>query len=258
MKRALLLLTTLLGVSWSAAVIAAPEWTARRLTLPRHDWSFDLGLGVGHAGPPDLTGAGMNFELGVSVIRHLELGFRTGARFGRDAQFTAADQYGRLFDRQTFDTGVDAFANPEARVRGELLDTRVFELALEGRAVLPFERGTYFGMQFGVPMALHAGSRVRLDFGPYVPVVFGHPATTAVSVPLDVWIQATRRLWLGPMTGFRVHDPNSTTDVSLGFGLGYSFTSYFDLKTMFLFPRINRRQGARDFGAGVGFQVRIE
>jgi hypothetical protein len=258
MKRALGVLLALSALGASTRALAAPPWVDRGLTLPRHDWSFDLGLGIGHTGPPDLTGAGLNFDFAVGIVRHLELGFRSGARFGADGEATRADQYGRLFDRQTFGTGGDALANPEARVRGELIGGDVFELALEGRVVLPFERGTHFATEFGVPMALHLGRAARLDFGPYVPVVFGNPAQADVSVPFDLWIQATHALWLGPMTGFYIHGRNGGTDVSLGFGLGYSFTSYFDLKTMLLFPAINRAEGARTFGAGVGFEVRIE
>jgi hypothetical protein len=62
------------------------------------------------------------------------------------------------------------------------------------------------------------------------------------------------------MTGVRVihQGPLDRTDVSLGFGLGYSLARAVDLKTMALFPAINHTQGARNFGAGVGIQVRIE
>lgn len=258
MKRALGAVLALSVMSTATTALAAPPWVDRGLTLPRHDWSFDLGLGLGHVGPPGITGAGLNFDVAVAVVRHLELGFRSGARFGADGEVTRADQYGRLFDRQTFGTGADPLANPEARVRGELIAGDAFELALEGRLVLPIERGTYLATEFGVPMALHFGGAARLDFGAYVPVVFSSPAQTGVSFPVDLWIQATHALWLGPMTGFYIHDPRGTTDVSLGFGLGYSITSYFDLKTMLLFPRINHAGGARTFGAGVGFEVRIE
>jgi hypothetical protein len=126
--------------------------------------------------------------------------------------------------------------------------------------VLPFADGTVAGVMFGVPMAFHLGSRVRLDLGAYVPVVFfQQDAVAAVRVPFDVWIQATPRLWLGPMTGVafdRVGDTNGSTSVSLGFGLGYEITRFLDFKTMFLFPTINN--DSRIFGAGAGLQVRVE
>lgn len=243
----------------SGHVFAAPAWVDRTITLPKHDWAFDAGLGIGHRGAPNVTGLGMNLEMGVGVTQHLELGLRTGLRFGNDGRATHADEYGRLFDRQTFGTWVDSVANPEFRIRGGLVEGEVAELALEGRVTLPFEDNSRVTAMFGMPLRFHLGS-VRLDTGPYVPVTFVDPTAFALSAPLDVWIQTTRKLWMGPMTGLRFHHQGDfeRTDISLGFGLGYSITHYFDLKTMALFPGVNHTEGARNFGVGVGIQVRIE
>jgi hypothetical protein len=262
---ALVAITPLTATSARSAH-AAPPWVDRNLTLPASDWAFDFGLGLAHVppppvGPPDEITMGANAEMAVGVTSRLELGFRTALRFG-DApdRGVEADKYGRLFDRQTFDTGAEVLANPEFRVRGALVRESVFELALEGRLVLPFEAGTAAGVLFGVPMAFHLGSIVRLDMGVYMPVIFSTPdAEVDLRLPIDVWIQATDRLWLGPMTGLefdRINRPNGTTNLSLGFGLGYQFTHALDLKTMFLFPAINQESG--DFGIGVGIQVRID
>jgi hypothetical protein len=239
---------------------AAPAWIDRAITLPRHDWAFDFGLGVGHSRAGDTTGLGMNIEGAVGVTQHLEIGLRTGVRFGNDGRATHADEYGRLFDRQTFGTNWDTMANPEFRLRGGVVEGEVAEVALEGRVVLPFEDGSRVGMMFGIPLAFHFGGPVRLDTGVYLPVVFHDPVLYAVSVPVDVWIQATRQLWLGPMTGVHFYHQggNEHTDVALGFGLGYSISRALDLKTMFLMPGINQTEGARNFGLGVGLQVRIE
>jgi hypothetical protein len=261
--------TLLACLACSAAVLlfrregqAAPPWVDRALTLPAGDWAFDFGLGVGHIpNPGDDTGVGVNAEMAVGITRRVELGLRTGVRFGDDIDRAInADTYGRLFDRQTFDGGGEVLANPELRVRGALVREPVVELALEGRLVVPFADGTAAGLMFGVPMAFHLGSSVRLDLGAYVPVVFfRQDAVVGVRVPFDVWIQVAARLWLGPMTGLafdRVGDTNGSTNVSLGFGLGYQITHYLDFKTMFLFPTINNE--SRVFGAGAGIQVRIE
>jgi len=256
-------------VSVSREAHAAPEFVERGITLPRHDWAFDFGLGIAH-GPwfaprNDATGAGINAEMSVAVISHLELGFRTGIRFGDEAKVVSADEYGRLYDRQTFATGGDLFANPEARIRGALIHGDVVELALEGRVVLPFEQGTRVGALFGMPLMFHIGHRVRLDTGVYTPVVFFDPIVTRFNAPIDVWIQCTPRLWLGPMSGISIFNPtgsggrpNGRVDVSLGFGLGYQILRTLDLKTMFLIPRINEDNGIHSYGAGVGIQVRIE
>lgn len=253
---------TWLAVFLSANItLAAPAWVNRSVTLPRHDWAFDLGLGLGHHDrPSDATGFGMNLDGSVGVTQHLELGMRAGFRFDGDGRATQADKYGRLFDRETFGTSYDDFANPEFRIRGGLVNGRIFELALEGRVALPVEDGTRIASQFGMPVRLHLGNVVRLDTGLYVPVSFYDPVVYAVSVPLDVWIQASSELWLGPMTGVRAYyeDPNDHTDVSLGFGIGYSASSAFDIKGMVLMPAVNHTEGARNFGVGFGFQARIE
>jgi hypothetical protein len=111
-----------------------------------------------------------------------------------------------------------------------------------------------------MPVALHFGASLRIDSGLYLPVTFYDPVLFAISVPLDVWFQISPRLWLGPMTGIRFQHwgPDDHTDLALGFGLGYSLARALDLKTAFLMPAINQTEGARNFGIGVGIQVRIE
>lgn len=241
---------------------AARVWVDRPITLPRHDWAFDVGLGIGHLNRPNNspTGVGLNLEGAVGVTGRLELGLRTGVRFGQDGRATQADAYGRLFDRQTFGTNTDEVANPEFRIRGAVARGAVAEIALEGRAFLPIEDYSRFGGMFGVPMAFHLGHSVRLDTGVYIPVVFYSEHLYAISVPLDVWIQVSSNLWLGPMTGFRTtHRAEfDRTDWSLGFGLGYEISRAVDLKTSVLMPGINHNEGARNIGAGIGIQVRIE
>jgi hypothetical protein len=243
----------------------------RPLTLPGGDWAFDFGLGLGHVpGPRDTTGVGINAEMAVGITSRIELGLRTGLRFGDGFdRGINADDYGRMFDRQTFGLGqpfgpgvegAEVLANPEFRIRGALVRGDIFELALEGRVVVPFANGTSAGLLFGVPMAFHFGSRVRLDLGVYIPTAFfPHNTNVAIHGPVDLWIQVTPRLWLGPMSGVafeRVGQDNGVQNISLGFGLGYSITHYLDLKTMFLFPEINNDSGV--FGAGVGIEIRIE
>jgi hypothetical protein len=266
-----------LVATFASPASALPPWVDRTLTLPSGDWAFDFGLGVAHAPPPDPRenelGAGINMEMAVGITNRLELGVRTGLRFGDPFERSSlgdpynqfhSDQYGRLFDRQYFGSlgGTGALANPEVRVRGALVRGNVFELGLEGRLWVPVEDNTDAGLEFGVPMAFHFGDRVRLDTGAYTPVVFNHPdATFVISAPLDVWIQASPKVWVGPMTGLvfwaqRPGTPPTQTDLSLGVGFGYQITHYLDFKAQFLFPRIDNED--RDFGFGAGIQIRIE
>jgi hypothetical protein len=246
------------------AAAAAPPYVDRPITLPKHDWAFDLGGGVGHydfGGPNQGTEVGLNFEMAVAPIRHLELGIRTGVR-PMNPRHIHADEYGRLYDRQTWGTRLGAVANPEFRIRGELVDTEIFELGLEGRLYLPVEPDPRFATVFGVPMALHLGGVAKMDFGIYTPLLFYNPTVFGVSIPFDVMFQVTDKLWLGPLTNFKYFDPgggNPTfTDFLLGFGLGYQFTSFLDLKTQIYWPAIDNDNGAANFGAGVGVQIRIE
>jgi hypothetical protein len=239
---------------------AEEPWVERGITLPRGEWAFNVGLGVGHT-PADDTSAGVNAEMAVGITSRIELGLRTGVRFADGDDH--ADTYGRLFDRETLDVdaeGGQVLANPELRVRGALVRAPIVELSLEGRIVLPFADDSNAGLLFGVPMAFHLGSVVRLDVGVFMPVVFDRPDTLiGLHVPVDLWIQATERLWLGPMTGVefdRLGRQDGSTSIPLGFGLGYALLGSLDLKTMFLFPEINN--DSRDFGAGLGLEARIE
>jgi hypothetical protein len=245
---------------------AAPPWVDRHITLPRHDWAFDFGLGVAHyrPNPGSFSRVGMNFEFAVGVVEKLEIGLRTGIRF-MDNPRGAPDEYGRLFDRQTFNAGGGIFANPEFRLRGALVKTRPVEVALEGRVYLPIHDSTRFGAMFGVPLMIHIGDHVRLDTGAFIPF-YARPDSDpdfALSIPIDVWIQVSRKVALGPLSGMRFwrfgDRPRERTDfdLQLGFGLAYAIASFIDFKTMVYFPDLSD-DGIRQFGAGAGLQIRIE
>jgi hypothetical protein len=261
-KRGLLLGAASLGIvcGLSTPASAAPAWVDRTLTLPYHDWAFDFGLGIAHAGgaPRDVTGPGVNLEMAVAPADRIELGVRTGLRLGDDGRLSQADYYGRLFDRQTFGTGTDVLANPELRVTGAVVRGDVVELGLEGRLYLPIEQGTNAGVMLGMPLHFHLGRVVRLDTGVYVPIIFSPRTQTYFSAPIDVWIQASPRVWVGPMTGFVLRNVDNHTTIPFGFGFGYQFTHALDLKAMALFPAVNDTNGVRDFGIGAGVQIRIE
>lgn len=82
----------------------------------------------------------MNLEMAVGLTDRLELGVRTGLRFGNVVDRAVhPDEYGRLFDREYVDGALGTVANPEVRVRGALLRGPVVELGLEGRLFVPVE-----------------------------------------------------------------------------------------------------------------------
>src|SRR3954470_10272447 len=91
-----------LGVTAALVVVAsvveaAPPWVDRSITLPRHDFAFNFGLGIAHTGANSL-GPGINLEGAGAITHALELGFRTGLRFGDAGRDGKADRYGRPFD----------------------------------------------------------------------------------------------------------------------------------------------------------------
>ena len=248
---------------------AAPPWLDRGIVLPRHDVAFNFGLGIAHPNNDRNTlGPGINLEGAGAITRGLELGFRTGLRFDGAGRAANADAYGRPFDTETYGEGSDTVSNPEARLRGALVQGDVFELALEGRVYTPFSDG--FGLMFGVPMAFHLGRSVRLDMGVYVPVLFYDRPHAIVSFPLQVWFQVTDRLWLGPLVGVRFHSNDDApfeplpgwrgggwVEVPLGFGLGYQIARAVDFKTWFLFQDVANGPAQR-WGFGAGLELRIE
>ena len=266
MKRTLapLLFTSATFLSATASA-DAPKWVDRHV-VPNADvaGSVDLGFGLGsraYYGPVNdrYTGVGFNFEGAISFARRVEIGLRTGLRAPNEGKYAQADSYARPFDGNTFydwTNGQDTFANPEVRVRVKVVETRVFELALEGRGYLPVADGTRYSTLFSVPMQIHSGI-FRADINPGFVVGFYNQTAFVFSVPVNLWFQVTPKVWLGPLTGFRAYNRNyyygssglSAVDLILGFGVGVSVTPFLDIKTQLLFPRIN--DGADWFGAGV-------
>jgi len=234
---------------------AAAPWVDRTITLPRHDWAFNFGLGIAHV--PGSLGPGFNVEGAAGVTSALQLGLRTGMRFGVPAREGGADAYARPFDTETYGTGDEVVANPEFYVRGALISGTVLELGLEGRAEAPFSRGP--GLMFGVPLAFHFGRAARLDTGVYVPILFYKPTRSLVSFPFHLWFQTSDRLWLGPLIGVRVESTApSRTEVPLGFGIGYSVTRSLDFKGWLLFQDVANGGDPPPWGFGAGIEVRVE
>lgn len=252
------------SIASSGTASAAPRWVDRPITLPRLVFAGDGGLGLAHLrlDDRDFTGAGLNLEGAIGVTDSIELGFRTGLRFGDDAKLLGADAYGRTLFTETYGTGFDGVANPELKFRWSAYSGRVVEVGLDARLFLPIEANTRVGVMPGVPIAFHIGDILRIDTGLYLPVILTDPTSTVISVPGYFWFQVSRSVWLGPMVGLRHVDPggpvNSRDDFLLGFGLGYQVASSVDLKWMVFSPRLNTdRDEPRVYGAGFGVQFRI-
>lgn len=265
MKRLVAVASAIAAASISSTeAAAAPPFVARPMTLPRHDFAGDVGLGVAHSRLFNgITGTGLNLEGAFGITEKVELGLRTGVRFGDDGRFTGADTYGRTLWTETWGTfGTGDVANPEARVRWTAYRGDVVEVGLDWRLYLPIEPRSRVGGMFGVPLAFHIGDFMRIDTGAYLPTLFYDPTVVLLTVPGYFWFQVSEKVWLGPMMSARFRlapdGGGDRTSFLLGFGVGIQVASAVDLKTMILFPSIADDAGARNWGAGFGVQFRIE
>jgi hypothetical protein len=245
---------------------AAPEWVDRGLTMKQFGVSIDAGVGIAHNIAGDFSGGGVNLDGAFGILDNLEVGVRFGVRIGdADAKSLEADQYGRLFDLQTYGAGASLFANPELRVTGRVLDLSVVEVGVEGRIYFPFADGTFFSFMVGAPVRVHVSRILRIDTGVYVPVTFfraalGNTNGISVNIPAEFWFQATRDFFVGPIAEIRLNGEDNNTPglgvdheagVLFGVGLGYQVSRYADLKASFLLPQLNGTPGP-DFAAGLG------
>ncbi len=219
------------------------------LVQPGGRFELGVGMGLGHNNQPDRTGLGFNLELKYGLGGGTELGFRTGAR-NNNGIATSADAYARPFDRETFGTGGDTFANPELRLRKAVMGA----LALEGRAYVPFDGP--FGIMLAVPIVLASGG-LRLDTGVYVPIIFADETQSWISIPLQLWFVAGGAWDVGIISGARLVNHASDWQVPIGVGLDRTLSAAADLVMWFLFPDVTRDSAANQFGGGVGLRIRI-
>lgn len=242
----------------SFALFAGPaqaqSWTARRLVLPRGGTSLDLGFALdvlprGDA-PHRPIGTGLNLEVAHGIANDLELGLRFGFRFDHEGRWAKTDHRARLYDNETYEDAGTVLADPELRLRWGLVRGSVLELGFEGRVVFPFA-GHFVAMP-AVPLRLHLGA-VRIDSGVYIPIIFANETTTVVSIPLQLWIQASSSLWLGPIFGLRAHEHHRAYPV--GFGIGTYVSQRADLRFQFLIPDVESRPATISFGLALGFRL---
>lgn len=243
---------------------AAPPFVTRPMTLPRHDFAGDVGLGVGvvrlDAPNNNITGAGANLEGAFGITENVELGLRAGVRFGDDGRFSRSDYYARTLWTETYGSNYrDQVGNPEVRVRWNFFSGSVLDIGLDWRLYLPTEMPV--GGMFGVPLHFRIGGLMKIETGPYLPVLFTNRTNVALTVPGYFWFQVTEAVWLGPMVSARFRlapDGGDRTSFLAGFGLGVQVHRAVDLKTMLLFPTLGDDPGTRFWGAGFGVQFRIE
>lgn len=260
MRRAFAAAVVLAGLStFTSTSDAAERFIDRPMTLHEGVLSLDPGIGIGHVTlpGPDINGLGLNLEAAYGITERLEVGLRTGIRFGDDGKATDADSYGRVLQTETWNVANSVIANPEARIRWVAYSGEIAEVGLDGRVMLPVEDHSSFGIMLGVPLAFHVSSLLRIDSGVYLPIQFSDPVGIAVSIPGYFWFQPSEKFWVGPMAALRIYNHRFADDgahLLLGAGFGYQVHRAIDLKWEFIFPEID---DGRAFGFGFGAQFRI-
>jgi hypothetical protein len=268
-----------LGVAPARRARADEPFVDRVLTLPPLHLALDAGLGFGQgpAGPPpDLTGLqptpadtgvklgwGSNLEAAVGLPILGEVGVRVGVRFG-DAGINAgwglgADHFARLFDPVVDEPGGSTVTNPEIRLRGTLLNLKVFELGLETRAVIPTADGSDFELVPGAPVRIHIPGFARIDTGVWLPVIFNSDTSFTIDIPAQLFFQVNQAFF-GPVTGVRFNHPDpgdSSTDIPAGIAGGYTLGGVLDLKVQVRTERINDVSWTKFIGGGLGVGLRL-
>ncbi|HEY8092097.1 MAG TPA: hypothetical protein VIF09_29755 [Polyangiaceae bacterium] len=274
--RKALLATTLGAVALLSAGDAAADkpWIDRPLTLPPVHFAADVGLGFGQyttlsvnpsnpsAAPSQSTslGWGSNLEAAIGLPFLGEFGARVGYRFDQVGANAQADHFGRLFDPILNDPGFDNMTNPELHLRGTLIPLEIFELGLETRAILPTANGSSFGLSPGVPMRIHIPYLARIDTGLFFPIVFNANTSYTIDIPAQLFFQVSDAFF-GPFTGVRYNHAgggtDSTTDIPIGLGGGYTLGGMVDLKVQVRTERVNDANWARGIGGGFGVGLRV-
>jgi hypothetical protein len=274
--RATLLGLATLSFSLATAAVARAEkpWVDRPIALAPVSARFEAGVGFGQYAAADgqKFGTGSNLEGAVGLPFFGEIGVRTGYAFGDGGkQGARADYYARLFDHETANAGNDAWANPEIRVRGELVDLKVFAIGLESRFVVPLANNTDFSVAPGLPMVIRIPSVMRIDTGVFVPIAFTDQTQYTISIPVAVWFQV-EDFFFGPMSGVRfnrvmtttidatgatTHGTTTSTDVPAGIGGGYTLGKMFDIKAQLYTLRINDSGWTKYIGGGLGVALTV-
>jgi hypothetical protein len=253
------------GATLALLVAAAPgparaSLFHRPLILPRGDWAVGLGLGVSRYDAPspttDTYGFGFNLELRASPSELVQIGVRTGIRTGSDGRKYRADQYGRPFDTETFATGTDPVANPEASFEFAALDRPQLSLSVELRLYLPTENGTDLGALVGAPLQIRLTRSLCIDTALYLLVIDTDPISTGVIAPVQLWVERGP-VAVGLISGVRRHNRPQRTEVPLGLGVNLAATVNFDVRAWALLPNVNGRAARRNMGAGLGIERRF-
>lgn len=163
-----------------------------------------------------ILGTGLDLAESVGLGHGLELGVRFGARLDAGGRALRADEVARAFDTETFGTGLSTVANPELRLRWQVIRWAWGAVGVDERVVLPIRVDPDVTDVFGPWLVARLGHVARVDAA--VNVVFARDAfagadafAVAVGLPIRIWVNVLRPLSLGLVTALHEFGPTPYT-----------------------------------------------
>ena len=244
----------------------ATDWVDRPITNGSMHVQGDLGYGIGFGArqselsAPLMTSGtekGSGFHLGAQLGLPLgfEIGARMGFRIGDAGKITRGDEFGRVYDANTYNAGSDGASNPEFMLRSSIIATKIVEVGSEARFVIPAVTGSSFGMTAGFPLRIRAPGVLRFDTGFYLPAVFNATSDYGFSIPLQLWVQIAN-FYVGALSGVKIYrQPFERVDVAAGVGAGVTLAGIFDVRMQVLTQRVNDEDRLRATGLGLNVGI---
>jgi hypothetical protein len=90
-----------------------------------------------------------------------------------------------------------------------------------GRFAMFLPAQTEFGMQFGIPVAIHLGDSMKIDTGMFFSMAFFDDIYTRLNIPARLTYQITDEIFVGGVVGFDLPDFDSFNMI-FGFHGGYT------------------------------------
>jgi hypothetical protein len=229
---------------------------------------LSAGVGVArftHESLDVVAGTGLDIEEALGLGYNLEFGARFGARLDDGGRGLRADDSARNLYGETLGTGQSIVANPDFRLRWQLVRCNWLQASLEERLVVPIKPDPYTTEILAALLSVHLAHTLRVDVRFEGATIVrslqgGYVAESALGIPIWAWVNATSQLYFGASAtlqrfgGTRYTQPYSKD--SLGLALGYRMASCDIINGIFLLDVTNNDWGAR-IGNGLSFSCRM-
>ena len=243
----------------SGAAGAQTRWIDDQHVLPATRVRLSAGVGFSQFQYSGIQtyGTGLSLEEALGIGQGLELGARFGLRPDHDGRGLRADELARGADTETFGTGLSITANPELRLRWRFGRWNWGEASAENRLVLPIKPDPDVTEVLGARVSARFAGLGRVDVGlngilTWRSVETGHVLEGGLSVPVQVWFNLTRGLFVGALSSTRTFAATSVTSgatrVLMGLGAGYRLGACDLLLSGYLLDLVNDATDRRGVG----------